>query len=234
MGELLSRENLEIAAGVMAFWAASHFFGVGEMVDVVLVGVTEIMLGAQAIQGLADLAECGHDIIKAKSDFELRLAASKLVRAFVLLGVTALMALLLKKAQIEHISKSEPPVSGGAGPKSSAPPRTVEPPAVETPKEQGFVGKLDGKPVELPGVKTQKITYVKRDPALTKQLRAKFDSSIRKQFCKDLVSSPEKVAQLEKAGLTEEHIASLRDGSPPQGYQVHHKPCRWMTAAPMT
>jgi hypothetical protein len=77
--------------------------------------------------------------------------------------------------------------------------------------------------VELPGVKTQSIDYVKRDRATYEQLRSAFDSSVRKDFAKSLAQSPEKVAQLKKAGLTDVDIAKLADGKIPSGYQVHHK-----------
>jgi hypothetical protein len=127
LSELLSPENLAIAAGVMVVWAASHFFGVGEVVDAILIGTAYVTLGLQAMQGLADLVEFGYDVINAESDFDLRRASEKLVRAIAALGAEVVLALLTRKAQIKLTGAKGSPVSRGSGPKSSAPPRTSEP-----------------------------------------------------------------------------------------------------------
>ncbi|WP_224247479.1 HNH endonuclease signature motif containing protein [Hyalangium gracile] len=223
LSELLSPENLAIAASVLVVWAASHFFGVGEVVDVILVGVAYVSIGAQGVQGLADLVEFGYDVINARRDFDLRRASEKLVRAFVLLGVEVVVALLTRRAQIKPSSAAGAPGSGGPVLRSNAPPRPPEPPPARHPQQQSYVGKLDKTPVELPGVYTQKINYVKRDPVDAEQLRNKFDSSVRRNFAKSLAGSSEKVAQLKKAGLSDVDIAKLGDGRIPSGYQVHHK-----------
>ncbi|WP_224373224.1 hypothetical protein [Hyalangium versicolor] len=124
LGEFLNPENLAIAAGVMVVWAAAHFFGVGEMVDVILVGVTYATLGVQGMRGLADLVEFGHDVINAESDFDLRRAANKLARAFVALGVEVVMALLLRKAQIKPAGAKDAPSLRGQVLKTDVPPST--------------------------------------------------------------------------------------------------------------
>jgi hypothetical protein len=223
LSELLSPENLVIAASVMVVWAASHFFGVGEVVDAILVGVAYASIGVQGMQGLADLVEFGYDVINAKSDFDLRRASEKLVRVFTLLGVEVVVALLTRKAQIKPSAAKGAPGSGGPVPKSNAPPRPPEPPPARHPQQQSYVGKLKGNPVELPGVYTQKITYVKRDPVVAEQLRKKFDSSVRSNFAKSLAADSDKAVKLKKAGLTDGDIAKLGDGGIPSGYQVHHK-----------
>ena len=48
-----------------------------------------------------------------------------------------------------------------------------------------FKGTLKGAEVELPNVKTQKISYTKRNPADTSVLRNEFKSTARKDFMKD-------------------------------------------------
>jgi hypothetical protein len=133
LGELLDPESLAIAAGVMVIWAVSHFFGVGEVVDVILAGTALVTLGVQGMQGLADLIEFGNDVINAETDFDLRRASDKLVRAFVLLGVEAVIALLTRKAHIKPTASKDTPVSRSQVPKSDAPPRTPEPPEVKKP-----------------------------------------------------------------------------------------------------
>ncbi len=126
LNELLSPENLAIAGGVLAAWVASHFFGVGEVVDVVLIGVAYFSLGMQAVQGLAELAEFGYDVVAARTDRDLRRAASKLVRAFALLGAEAALALLTRRAQLKLQRGKVSPTSGGQDSSSHA---TAQPPA---------------------------------------------------------------------------------------------------------
>ncbi|HEX5746215.1 MAG TPA: hypothetical protein VFZ09_08220 [Archangium sp.] len=86
-----------------------------------------------------------------------------------------------------------------------------------------FTGTVGKKPVELPGVKTQKLSYTKRDRAEYEKLRNKFDSTEREKFLKSLANDPDKVEQLKKAGLDSNDIASMKAGKPPEGYRVHHK-----------
>ncbi|MCT6513148.1 T7SS effector LXG polymorphic toxin [Bacillus subtilis] len=86
-----------------------------------------------------------------------------------------------------------------------------------------FVGTLKGEQVLLKGVKVKEISYTKRSPEETAKLRRKFNSSIKKQFLKDLSNDPNKVKKLKKAGLTDKDIARMKDGLNPKGYQVHHK-----------
>ncbi|HYO66245.1 MAG TPA: hypothetical protein VEU33_09200 [Archangium sp.] len=86
-----------------------------------------------------------------------------------------------------------------------------------------FTGTVGKKPVELPGVKTQEVSYTKRDRAEYEKLRNKFDSTEREKFLKSLANDPDKVEQLKKAGLDANDIADMRAGKPPAGYRVHHK-----------
>jgi hypothetical protein len=131
--EMVAPENLKISAMILAGWALAHFFGVGEVVDAILVGITLANLGPQGIQGLADLVEFGYDVINAKCDFDLRRASEKLARAFVILGVEVVQALLKGKAKIKPNHAKAAPGSPKI-PQSSALPRTQQPPTAESPK----------------------------------------------------------------------------------------------------
>ncbi len=88
---------------------------------------------------------------------------------------------------------------------------------------KSFSGKLKGEQVELPGVYTKEIKYTKRDRQTYRELRRKFDSSVRAQFAKSLATDVELVALLRKAGLSETEIAILKKGKIPDDYHVHHK-----------
>ncbi|WP_224245483.1 hypothetical protein [Hyalangium gracile] len=126
LAELFSPQNLAIAAAVLGVWGASHFFGVGEVVDVILVGTAYATLGVQAVQGLVELSEFGLAVVNAKSDADLRRAASSLTRAIALLGAEAALALLTRKARIELRGRKNAPSSRGQAPTSTStqPPRS--------------------------------------------------------------------------------------------------------------
>ncbi len=86
-----------------------------------------------------------------------------------------------------------------------------------------FTGTLRGTRVELPGVSVRSITYTKRSSEELRALRSAFDSTERAGFVRSLASDPAKVAQLRRAGLSDDQIRMLADGRIPQGWQVHHK-----------
>ena len=87
----------------------------------------------------------------------------------------------------------------------------------------GFVARLRGELVKLPGVSTQTIQYVKRTEEELAKLRRAFNNSEREKFLKHVASDPDKVAQLKAAGLSDIDIRMMRDGGVPDGFQVHHK-----------
>lgn len=85
---------------------------------------------------------------------------------------------------------------------------------------KNFVGMLRGKKIILPNVEVRKIQYKKRQADKLKELRAEFNSTVRKKFIKSLA---EKVTPLKNAGISDEDIKKMKDGLVPKGYQVHHK-----------
>jgi len=84
-----------------------------------------------------------------------------------------------------------------------------------------FKGKLKGKDVELPNVKTKEISYTKRAPLDCKQLRKEFDSTIKSDFLQDFATKH--TNELTEMGFSKIDILKLQDGRVPTGYQVHHK-----------
>jgi len=89
--------------------------------------------------------------------------------------------------------------------------------------EPVFKGKLRGKIIDLPGIKTNSIRYTKRDDILREALRKEFNNKYRKEFIQNLLDDPAKISKLKEAGLTEIDFIKLRSGKVPKGYQVHHK-----------
>src|SRR5215471_3991715 len=90
---LLTPLNLSIMAGTLALWAGSHFFGVGEIVDVGLLLVGAFTIGWSMEDVLRNLVDFGQGAIRATSEDDLDRAAQAFARAIVTAGITAVMAL---------------------------------------------------------------------------------------------------------------------------------------------
>ena len=63
---LLTPENLAILVGTLVIWAASHFVGVGEIVDVALLLIGAVMLGPAIVDVAENLLKFGKCIAFAK------------------------------------------------------------------------------------------------------------------------------------------------------------------------
>jgi hypothetical protein len=95
---LLSPVNLAILAGTLTLWAGSHLFGVGEIVDVLLLVVGAFTIGWSIGDVAKDLYTFTERTINARSDADLDAAAQAFSHAIVLAGITVVMALLLRKS----------------------------------------------------------------------------------------------------------------------------------------
>jgi len=92
---MLTPGSLAIIAGTLTVWAGSHFFGVGEVVDVILLGVGAIALGLSVFDGAAELYDFAVGSLHARSDADLESAGQNFARAVVVLGVSTIQAILL-------------------------------------------------------------------------------------------------------------------------------------------
>ena len=95
---LLSPLNLSVIAGTLVVWAGSHFFGVGEIVDVLLLVVGAFAIGWSIKQVAGDLYTFADRTLRATCDGDLDLAASAISRAIVVAGVTVIMGILLRRS----------------------------------------------------------------------------------------------------------------------------------------
>lgn len=86
-----------------------------------------------------------------------------------------------------------------------------------------YTGTVRGQSVELRGVDSVSVNYVKRDRVEYAALRRDFDSTVRGDFLRDLAGDPAKVDALRRAGLDQAAIDRIASGRVPQGWQVHHK-----------
>jgi hypothetical protein len=87
-----------IAVAVVVVWAISHFFGVGEIADVILIIVGVVSLGPIAWKAGEHLINFALKMVGGKTSEDLDEAAKHLSEAVSLIGVQVAMALLLKKA----------------------------------------------------------------------------------------------------------------------------------------
>jgi hypothetical protein len=95
---MLSPTNLAILAGTLVVWAGSHLFGVGEIIDVVLLAVGAFTIGWSIKDVAEELFTFADRTINARSELDLENAAQAFSRAVTLAGITVVMALLLRRS----------------------------------------------------------------------------------------------------------------------------------------
>jgi len=93
---MLTPESLAIIAGTLVIWAGSHFFGVGEIVDVILLVIGFALLGPAVWTTATELYEFGKQAISAKTQGDLNSAAEHFAKAVVVGGITIITAVLLR------------------------------------------------------------------------------------------------------------------------------------------
>lgn len=94
----LTPGNLALMGGTLAIWAGSHFFGVGEVVDVALLLVGAFTIGWSISGVVRDLVEFGTGVMSARTDQDLDRAARLFASAVVTAGITAVFAILLRRS----------------------------------------------------------------------------------------------------------------------------------------
>lgn len=95
---LLTPEALGILVATLVIWAGSHFFGVGEVVDVGLLLVGAFFVGWSITDVAENLLTFGNKTINARRDEDIETAAKAFAAAVVTAGLTAVMALLLRRS----------------------------------------------------------------------------------------------------------------------------------------
>src|SRR5258706_254613 len=95
---LLSATNLAILAGTLTLWVGSHFFGVGEIVDVLLLLVGAFTIGWSITDVAKDVYTFDEKTVNAHGRAVLDKASQAFSHAVVLAGITVIMALLLRRS----------------------------------------------------------------------------------------------------------------------------------------
>jgi hypothetical protein len=127
---LISPTNLAITAGSIVVWAGSHFFGVGEVVDVGLLLVGAFFIGWSMKDVVANLVTFGVKTINAQSEQDLDEAARAFASAVITGGITAVMAILLRRSAKQIQAVRGPTVLEAASPREPGlvrPPRDTQP-----------------------------------------------------------------------------------------------------------
>lgn len=93
---LISPASLAIMAGVVGVWAASHFVGVGEVADVVLLLTGWLTIGGAALDGTRKMISFAIVAYGARTEADLNRAAQDLADAISILGVDVALGLLFK------------------------------------------------------------------------------------------------------------------------------------------
>ena len=97
VGALKSPQTLSIMAATTLAWAVSHFFGVGEVADLVLLVAGGCLLGAAAADVAYDLNAFAKHVFDAKSEEDLDLAGQRFAAAVAKGTVNLVAAILLRR-----------------------------------------------------------------------------------------------------------------------------------------
>ena len=108
---MLSPEALGVLAGILTAWLASHAFGVGEIVDLILVVGGGIALGWSVFQLAQELYDFAATAINATSEAQLDAAGDHFARAVAIGGITLVLSLLTRGAG-RSLRRGVPKTSG--------------------------------------------------------------------------------------------------------------------------
>jgi hypothetical protein len=107
---MLTPASLALIGATLVAWAGSHFFGVGEVVDVILLGVGVITLGFAVFEGSKEFYDFTTAALDARSEADLDQAARHFARAVTLLGISAVQALLLRGQSRAVLARGRPEI----------------------------------------------------------------------------------------------------------------------------
>jgi len=93
---LLEPQTLVIIATTLVIWAGSHAVGIGEIVDIILLGVGVFTLGFSVFEGASELCDFAVGAVRARSDEDIENAGRHFAHSVTILGVSSLQAILLR------------------------------------------------------------------------------------------------------------------------------------------
>jgi len=107
---LVRPETIAIIGGTVVAWAGAHAFGVGEIVDVLLLGVGYLSLGLSVFQGATELFDFIYVASGAQADSDFDQAAKHFAAAVSVLGISVVQTLLLLGRTQAAVSRKVPKI----------------------------------------------------------------------------------------------------------------------------
>lgn len=95
---MLEPRNVALVLGALVVWAGSHFVGIGEIFDVILLATGIIVLGFSVIDGAGELLDFTTAAMRATSDKHIDDAAHHFAKAVDILGISIVSAVLLRRS----------------------------------------------------------------------------------------------------------------------------------------
>ena len=89
MAKLLDPVVLATVAGVLATWVISHFIGIGEIVDAILLTAGVLAIGMSVFDGVSELFQFAKSALNASGESDLDTAARHFADAVAILGIQA-------------------------------------------------------------------------------------------------------------------------------------------------
>lgn len=127
---LVQPQALAIMVGTLIAWAASHAFGIGEIIDLVLLGVGVLSVGFSIFSGAGQLVEFVETALDANTEADLDEAGQHFARALVILGIATIQALLLRGPVKAARARYANPARVGPAPPPGTPPTTTSEPTL--------------------------------------------------------------------------------------------------------
>lgn len=115
---LLDPQALAIVAGVLVAWVVSHAFGIGAVIDVIVLAAGAVAIGMAVFAGIDHLYDFAVGVYRGRTPVELDRAADDLAKAIGLLGIQAVLAVLFRGAKMPRTWR------GGRYQLEPPPPRT--------------------------------------------------------------------------------------------------------------
>jgi len=121
---LVEPKALAIMVGTLIAWAGSHAFGIGEVVDLVLLGIGLLSVGFSIFSGAGHLVEFVETALDASTNEDLDEAGRHFASALVILGIATIQALLLRRPIKAARARYLAPKRVGPPPPPGTPPST--------------------------------------------------------------------------------------------------------------
>jgi hypothetical protein len=121
---LVQPDSIAIVSATLLVWGGSHLFGIGEIVDIILLIAGFGLLGTSVVAGASELSSFVTVTVRARTDADLDRAAAHFARAVSILGVAVTSTLLMRKSASAAISRGAPKIrpmpNVGSAPGSTA------------------------------------------------------------------------------------------------------------------